>query len=143
MIAPKVAKQTAAEETWAYQKATERDHGCCVRCGAFGVQRDHRKNRSQTGRTTPGQLQCLCFSAFGREGCHEWKGKHPKLAAAEGWAVPGWVEDPLTYPARRRISPRELIWVIYDDLGGWRRITDDEALARIAGTFDGEELPRG
>ena len=42
----KPARPSKADERRAYADATERDDNRCVKCGAHGIERDHRKNRS-------------------------------------------------------------------------------------------------
>lgn len=129
----KVAKQTEAEKRAAYRITTERDSELCVRCRrAPGTNRDHRKNRSQGGRTTPANLQLLCGS--GTTGCHGWVTEHPKEAIEEGWACPGYAE-PADWPARRwmgtHLGALRLGWALYDDRGGITRITEVEAMERM------------
>lgn len=135
MIRPKVAKPTAAEERRAYEIATARDEGKCVRCHRGGtVHRDHRLNRSQGGLTTPANLQILCGPANGYmgaprlgQGCHAWVTEHPREAVEDGWAVPGYA-DPHLWPARRWIptdhGTLRIVWVLYSDLGTFEVITD-------------------
>lgn len=122
---PKLPRLTAAQERAAYASVTERDGGLCVRCGRFGGNRDHRKNRSQGGRTTPANLQILCGT--GTTGCHGWVTQNPAAAMAEGLTVPGWA-DPAAWPARRHG-----VWVVYDDDGGVREVSDAAARAVIDG----------
>lgn len=134
MIGPKVAKQTAADERRARTVVQGRDGGRCVRCRRYGAANwDHRKNGSQGGLWAASNGQLLCGS--GTTGCHGWKTSHPAQAAAEGWAVPGWA-DPLVWPARRwidsSIGTLTLVWVLYNDAGGFKRISDDEAAKRMA-----------
>lgn len=132
LISQRVPKPTAREEHIAYELATLRDRDTCQRCrrNCGPIARDHRKNRSQGGRTAASNLQCLGL------GCHDWKTRHPKAAIAEGWAVPG-SQDPLIWPARRYVSAGiaqvTAIWVLYDDQGGWKRISDSEAALRMQG----------
>lgn len=129
MIEPKTAKPTTREESEAYATATDRDDNRCQRClrNCGPIARDHRKERSRGGRTRPANLQCLGL------GCHEWKTSHPKAAIDEGWDVPGWAE-PEAYPARRYLHTGHgtvrPAWVLYDNEGGWREISDDEAERR-------------
>lgn len=130
MIAPKPPKLTKADERRAYQTATERDSGRCVFMAwdcQGAVQRDHRKNRSQGGATSPENLQLLC----GKH--HQWKTEHPDDAAREGYAVPGWA-DPAKWPARRyeptAHGTMRPIWVLYK-ARGWTEITKEDAFLRI------------
>lgn len=131
MIGPRVAYLTPAEETRAYALVAERDEQQCQRCwrGAV-VQRDHRKNRSQGGRTAASNLHLLCPE------CHLWKSDHPVEAARDGWGVPGWA-DPAEFPARRwlrtELGTLRQAWVLYDDAGTWREISTDEADRRKEG----------
>jgi hypothetical protein len=127
-------KPSKADEADAYELVTLRDAGVCVKCRrvhpVFGVNRDHRKDRSVGGLTVASNLQLLCGS--GTTGCHGWKSANPKEAAAEGWAVPGWPSaDPKKWPARRWIrtdfGTLRLAWVLYDDDGGWIEITKSQA----------------
>lgn len=138
-IGPKPVPTTPTEEQAAYQTVAYRDAGRCqydphgVTCDGR-IEWDHRKNRSQGGRTTPANGQQLCARH------HAWKTTRPRAAREEGWGVPGWA-DPAEYPARRMVSPhrgpRGFGWVLYDDLGGWREIPGGEALARIEGRWIG------
>lgn len=128
MIGPKMPKLTAAEERLAYALATERDNGRCVRCGLAGpVERDHRQNRD-AWNTVASNLQCL-GGAFGCE-CHRWKTEHPAEAVRDGFAVPRWARPEL-WPAWRI----DVGWVLYDDEGGWKRITESTAHLLMDGDF--------
>ncbi|WP_353809100.1 HNH endonuclease [Agromyces sp. SYSU T00194] len=135
MITPKAAPTTALEESIAYEWVTLRDCNICQRCrrNCGPIARDHRKNRSQGGSTTPANLQLLGL------GCHQWKTEHPREAVAAGWAVPGWA-DPAEWPAARWVRTERgthaLVWVLYlngPDVQGrlWVRITDTEANERM------------
>lgn len=120
MIAPKTPKPSATDEKAAYDLATERDKERCVRCGAYGIQRDHRQNR-QSGNTVITNLQGLCPT------CHLWKTEHPEAAIAEGFAVPRWAR-PEWWPAYRW----GIGWVFYlteaDSFGRWwTEITESTA----------------
>jgi hypothetical protein len=131
VIGPKIATPTAAEEARTYVLVTERDAGRCQRCHCGGAaQRDHRKNRSQGGRTVASNLHLLCPE------CHLWKTDHPIEAARDGWSVPGWA-DPAEFPARRwlrtELGTLRQAWVLYDDAGSWREITAAEADRRKEG----------
>ena len=136
MIAQRQPKQTAGDEKRARAIVRERDGGVCVRCRRPGrvVHWDHRQNRSQLGRWEAANGQELCGPSTGDIGCHEWKGRNPVEAAAEGWGVPA-DEDPHTYPARRwtrgRYGVLRLVWVIYNNAGSWVEISDQEARERI------------
>lgn len=135
MIRPKYetpALQTSAAERDAYEIVTLRDADTCQRCrrNCGPIARDHRKNRSQGGRTVPSNLQCLGL------GCHEWKTNNPALAVAEGWAVPGYARaDWREWPARRWVKTTRgtlrLVWVLYDDEGDGLEISDKEARERM------------
>jgi hypothetical protein len=134
MIGPKVEKQTAADERVARERVQGRDEGRCVKCRRYGPANwDHRKNASQGGLWAASNGQLMCGS--GTTGCHGWKTSNPAEAVAEGWAVPGWA-DPLVWPARRwvnsSIGTLTLVWVLYRDDGGFKRITDAEAAKRMA-----------
>ncbi|WP_143822662.1 HNH endonuclease signature motif containing protein [Mycetocola reblochoni] len=131
MIAPKAPTLSKAQEKAAYERATYRDKNTCQRCGRWGMTRDHRKERSRGGRTTPANLQGLCGS--GTTGCHGWKGENPGIAVLQGYGVPGWA-DPTQWPARRYAADGRHIWCLYDDEGGWVEISSLEAAARINGT---------
>ncbi|WP_104137287.1 HNH endonuclease [Cryobacterium sp. Y62] len=125
MILPKVPRPSKADETTAYELATLRDNATCQMCKKPGeVQRDHRQNR-QGGNTVVENLQCLCPS------CHLYKGEHPRWAIDMGWAVPRWA-DPLVFPARRSVHG-VFEWVQYDNIGGWKVITDEQAKAARSG----------
>lgn len=133
MIVPKVSKVTPRMEREAYMICTDRDDNTCQKClrNCGPVQRDHRRNRSQGGLTLASNLQCL-----GQQ-CHTWKSEHPLAAIRDGWAVPGYA-DPLTWPARRyepttRGTVRP-VWVLYDDLGDYRIISDERAEALMTGS---------
>jgi len=120
MIGPRAHKLTPAQEKHAYNLATERDQGRCVRCGARGdVERDHRQNRTAFN-TVVANLQCLGgpFNC----GCHLWKTENPSAAILEGFAVPRWAHPEL-WPAWRH----GVGWVIYDDAGGWQPINESTA----------------
>jgi len=141
MIRPKYErprKPTKAQEQTAHELVDLRDFGVCVRCRrvhpVFGVNRDHRKNRSQGGLTRASNLQLMCGS--GTDGCHGWVTEHPVEAVAEGWAVPGWpTAEPAEWPARRWVrtvgSVLRLAWVIYDDDGGFHEVSGVEARERM------------
>lgn len=121
MIGPKTPKPTAREEREAYAAVTLRDPWC-NRCGLAGIERDHRKNRSQGGLTVASNLQGLCPD------CHHWKTNNPAAAVLEGFAVPGWAH-PETWPAWRASVGG---WVIYfdgpdEDGRLWRGITQATA----------------
>lgn len=121
MIGPKEPKPTAREEREAYAAVTVRDPWC-VRCGAAGIQRDHRKNRSQGGLTVPSNLQGLCGS------CHRFKTLNPAAAVLEGYAVPGWGR-PEFWPAWRVDVGS---WVVYFDVPDsrgrwWDEVTESTA----------------
>lgn len=110
----------------AYETVTLRDGNVCQKCHRHGAatQRDHRKNRSQGGKTTPANLQLLCVF------CHDWKTSNPRRAIAEGWACPGWA-DPQWWPAKRwlptPLNTLRAAWVYYDDNGNFTEITELEA----------------
>jgi len=125
VIGPKVPRPSKAQERAAYQAATTRDDDRCVRCGVFGVQRDHRKNRSQGGLTVPENIQCLCPD------CHLFKTLSPAAAVLEGFAVPGWAHPEL-WPAYRHNTG----WVIYEGTG-FRVITETTADLLMGGAADG------
>lgn len=129
MIGPKVAKPTKAQEADAYEIATLRDLDTCQRCrrNCGPSARDHRQNR-RPGNTVASNLQVLGLR------CHLWKTEHPKAAIEQGWAVPSW-GDPKKWPARRWVATdrgtvREA-WVLYDDQGDFRVITDEDAMERM------------
>ncbi|HEY0249684.1 MAG TPA: HNH endonuclease signature motif containing protein [Gryllotalpicola sp.] len=129
MIGPKTPKLSPQDARRAYQLATKRDAGRCVRCGRTDVTRDHRQNRT-AHNTTAGNLQLLCGT--GTTGCHGWKTGHPADAIAEGFAVPGWVPNPAAWPAARwGHDPATNVYhrrfVLYDDTGGITTITPAEA----------------
>ena len=110
----KPVRPSKADERRAYADATERDDNRCVRCGAHGIERDHRKNRSQSGWTTVANIQCLCPS------CHRWKSANPAEAMALGFAVPSYARPEL-WPGWRLHEG----WVVYfdqpDENGDWWR----------------------
>jgi hypothetical protein len=135
VIGPKVPAPTAAEERRAYAVVTERDGQLCQRClRARGDNRDHRLNRSQGGRTAPSNLQLLCGS--GTTGCHGWRTENLRAALEDGWRVPAG-QDPREWPARRwlrtRVGTLRAAWVLYDDEGGWREASAEEARRRMGG----------
>lgn len=105
MIGPKEPKPRPADEKRAYEGATSRGKGCCARCSRFGVQRDHRKNRSQGGLTTLANIQLLCPP------CHQWKTENPSAAVLEGFAVPGYA--------------RPELWPAWHDGIGWLLYLDE------------------
>lgn len=94
MIGPKTPKPTPAEERQAYCDATVRDENRCVKCGALGMERDHRKNRSQGGLTVVANLQGLCRD------CHAWKTENPAEALRLGFTVPSYAH-PEIWPGWR------------------------------------------
>ena len=129
----------SAAEIDAREVVGYRDEGVCVNCRrvdpVFGVNWDHRKNRSQGGTWEPANGQLLCGS--GTTGCHGYFTSHPQEAFATGYAVPGWAE-PTEYPARRWVYGGYVlkqVWVLYDNAGQWTQIDDDEAQARIEGRW--------
>lgn len=133
MIQPKVRRPSPAEERAAYKAVTFRDDNTCQRCltASVPMNRDHRQNRSQGGRTVPSNLQLLCGS--GTTGCHGWVTTHPKAALEQGWLVPGWA-DPLDYPAARWIFTSghwHLGWALYDNDGDWTEISEGAAMRRM------------
>lgn len=128
MIGPKMEKWTSrTHEIDGREIVKLRDAGVCVRCRRvhplFGVNHDHRRNRSQGGDWSPSNGQLLCGS--GTTGCHGYVTEHPREAVADGWAVPGWA-DWREWPARRWLPASNgtlrLGWVLYDDVGGWVQI---------------------
>ena len=132
MIAPKIPKQSKADDQKAYDVATLRDNDTCQRClrDCGPTARDHRRNRSQGGPTIVANLQVMGLR------CHVFVTEHPAEAVAEGWAVPGYA-DPLVWPARRWFTGdfgvRTLGWVLYRNDGGFLEITADEAARRMKG----------
>lgn len=130
-ITQRLPKQTKREEEIAYEIVTLRDKNVCQKCkrNCGPIARDHRQNR-QGNNTVPSNLQCLGLE------CHLWKTEHPADAIAEGWAVPRWA-DPLVWPARRWVPTGmgtvAAAWVVYDNAGGWHRISDDDAARRMTG----------
>lgn len=121
MIGQRPVKLTPKQEKDAYRIVTERDGDRCQRCGRFGrVERDHRQGRNAYN-TVPSNLQCL-GAAIGGCGCHKWITEHPEDAIAEGFTVPRWARPEL-WPAYRF----GVGWVIYDDDGGWREISQATA----------------
>lgn len=135
MIGPKyerAAKPTRLQEATAYELVTLRDLNVCQRClrNCGPIARDHRKNRSAGGRTAASNLQLLGLL------CHQWKTEHPHEAVAEGWGVPGWpAAHPIEWPAARWVKSgtgtRRKAWVLYDDDGSIREISDDQARQRM------------
>lgn len=124
-------KPSPAQERAAYALVTERDEDRCRRCHrGGGTQRDHRKNRSQGGRTIASNLHLLCPA------CHLWKTDHPVEAARDGWGVPGWA-DPLEFPAprwlRTELGTLRQAWVLYDDNASWREISAEQARRQMGG----------
>lgn len=138
MIGQRPVKQTPAEERRAYQAVTLRDQDTCQRClrncGGGVTSRHHRKNRSQGGRTLPSNLVVL--GGTGTTGCHGIITESPQLARAEGFTVPSW-GDPAEFPVRRYVrtaqGTRRQVWVLLDDHGLFRQITDEEARRRMEG----------
>jgi hypothetical protein len=129
MIRPRVAKPSKADDADAYELATLRDADTCQRCrrNCGPSARDHRQNRLR-GNTVPSNLQVLGLR------CHQWKTEHPKDAFEQGWAVPSW-GVPAEWPARRYESTDRgtlrPVWVLYDDGGGFRVITEEDAMERM------------
>jgi hypothetical protein len=127
-------RPSKADEADAYEIVTLRDAGTCQRCrrncGPFN--RDHRQNR-RPGNTRASNLQGLGGS--GTTGCHGWKTTHPKEANEQGWGCPSWA-DPAEWPGARWVQGGHVLrlaWVLYDDEGGWREISDAEAELRMKG----------
>lgn len=113
----KPVRPSKADERRAYADATTRDSNRCVKCDAFGIERDHRKNRSQGGWTTVANMQGLCPT------CHEWKTQNPHEALGLGFAVPSYARPEL-WPGWRLHEG----WVVYSDAPDengdwWRKIT--------------------
>jgi hypothetical protein len=129
MIRPKTPKPSKADETDAYELATLRDLDTCQRCrrDCGPTARDHRQNR-EAGNTVASNLQCLGLR------CHIWKTEHPKDALADGWAVRRH-SIPAEWPARRwlgsQVGGLRLAWVLYDDQGGIKEITEADRLVRM------------
>lgn len=74
-----------------------RSGGVCEVCGKHRAESmHHRKNRSQGGKWTPGNILHTCGD--GTRGCHGWITEHPALAHSSGHAVKSF-EDPLDVPA--------------------------------------------
>jgi len=135
MILPKKPKQTKADETDARELVNLRDNGVCVKClridPFFGVNFDHRVNRSQGGEWSASNGQLMCGSGTTR--CHGWATGNPQEAIAEGYAAPGYAE-PSEWPARRWLKSAfglRLAWVLYDDQGGVTEITESDRLERM------------
>lgn len=132
MIGPKDVPATSKEERAAYRAVTIRDDGKCQRClrDCGPVQRDHRKNRSQGGRTDLINLVLLGMN------CHIWKTEHPAAAVTEGFAVPGWA-NPAQFPARRWLpTPHgtyRAAWVLLKLDGTWVEVTEQDAAHRRHG----------
>jgi hypothetical protein len=139
MIEPKMHRRLSrADESTGRELVMLRDAGVCVRCHrvdpVFGVNHDHRKNRSQGGDWAPSNGQLLCGS--GTTGCHGFVTTNPKAAMDEGLSVPSWA-DPLIWPGRRWVRDgmgvTRPIWCLYRDDGTWDQITDDNAMERMTG----------
>lgn len=138
MIGPKKPKPAPGAEARARKLVTKRDGSVCVRCHrtdpTFGVNFDHRKNRSQGGEWSASNGQLMCGS--GVVGCHGFVTQNPHRALVEGYAVPGWA-DPSSWPARRwvptNIGTLEQCWVLYSNDGSWERITDVRAVLLMEG----------
>ncbi|MGN8024716.1 HNH endonuclease [Microbacterium sp. 22242] len=121
MIGPKSPQPSPADERRAYEAMTVRDRNLCVRCGAYGVQRDHRQNR-QSGNTVVSNLQGLCPA------CHQWKTENPAKAFRDGFSVPRWAR-PEVWPAWRCDVQS---WVQYFDApdasgAWWQELSADTA----------------
>lgn len=135
MIGPKKPRPSKADEKRAYEAATERDKGACVRCGWSGVtHRDHRQNR-QPGNTVPSNLQLLCGPHGDEPGCHHWKTHHPTAALLEGFAVPSWAR-PEWWPAWREDIRSHVLYFDAPDGEGrwWTEITGSTAALLIGRT---------
>lgn len=117
MIGPKTPKPSPADEKRAYEQMTQRDQNRCVKCGAYGVQRDHRQNR-QAGNTVVANLQGLCPD------CHEWKTTNPADALRDGFSVPRWA-DWSFWPAWRVDVRSFVLYLDVPDSRGrwWAEIT--------------------
>lgn len=116
----------------------ERSHGCCEACGKVGANNaHHRKNQSQGGPDTLGNLMLLCGS--GTTGCHGIITVHPQRALQLGFTVPRWVDDPSTVPVWR--WSRELgqpLRVVLGDDGGVNPALPDPPPYRIEDTCCGQ-----
>ncbi|MBG9885167.1 hypothetical protein ABE10_00910, partial [Bacillus toyonensis] len=64
------------------------------------------------------------------EGCHKWATEHPAEAVRDGFAVPRWARPEL-WPAWRIDAG----WVLYDDEGGWKQITESTAHLLMEGAI--------
>jgi hypothetical protein len=83
---------------------------CELHGGHRGDSMHHRKNRSQGGQWTPGNILHLCGD--GTTGAHGWITEHPLAAEINGWAVKS-TENPSAVPVLYRGR-----WVLLDDEGG-------------------------
>lgn len=126
---PKTPRPSKAEEKAAYDAATARDNGACVRCGYAGesMHRDHRQNR-MPGNTVITNLQLLCGPHDGENGCHHWKSHHVTAATLEGFSCPRWAR-PEWWPAWRADVRSWVLYLAEPDSHGrwWTEITDATA----------------
>jgi hypothetical protein len=134
MIGPKTPKPSKKDEHAAYEAATERDQGRCVRCGWVGVvHRDHRQNR-EPGNTVVCNLQLLCAPHGDDQGCHRWKTLNVTAATLEGFSVPRWSRPELWPGWRHDVQS----WVVYFDApdadgNWWRPISESTAALLMNG----------
>lgn len=120
VIGQRIPRQTERQKREAYEAATARDKGRCVRCGTNATtHRDHRQNRTAYN-TTPANLQLLCALD-----CHPWKTHFPEWAMRDGFSVSRFAVDPAMVPAYRFDAG----WVLYldepDEDGNWWRKVDE------------------
>lgn len=72
-----------------FRRLPTKEHEAPTRCpvgapGCFGIatQEHHLKNRSQGG--SKGRTVRICAA------CHDWIGRNPVAATAQGWRIPSW-----------------------------------------------------
>lgn len=95
IVKAKRATMTAAERN-ARKVVKARSQSLCEMCGrAEATNMHHRKNRSQGGAWTPGNLLHLCGS--GTTGCHGSVGDNVALSRERGWSVLS-TDDPTEMP---------------------------------------------
>nr|WP_087475296.1 HNH endonuclease signature motif containing protein [Nitrospira cf. moscoviensis SBR1015] len=61
-----------------------RSNRFCEKCGRFGVEHHHRKNRSSGGKWEPNNIAALCPP------CHRWVTEHPNEAEMWGLHIRPW-----------------------------------------------------
>lgn len=119
MIGPKQEKQPKKIPAKNRAVVEERAGGRCEGCGLAGdLDLHHRKYRSRGGSHDAHNLIALC-GLGNTSGCH---GTAHSDGFSYGWAIPSWGRDEIWPSWRWGVG-----WVVFDDDGGWREITESTA----------------